>query len=44
VHGWRERHADVIALNRFFMQNGYNTVGVGKVYHNWEDPGAAPDR
>jgi arylsulfatase A-like enzyme len=40
VHNWRERHAEVTTLNQFFMENGYTTVGVGKVYHNWEGPGA----
>lgn len=43
VVGWRERHADLITLNQFFLGKGYTTVGVGKVYHNWEGPGADLD-
>jgi iduronate 2-sulfatase len=39
VYGWRDRHPDVTTLNQFFLENDYNTVGVGKIYHNWEKPG-----
>ena len=33
VTGWRERLADTVTLNQHFLNNGYNTVGLGKIYH-----------
>ena len=33
VTDWRKRHADVVTMNQHFMQNGYQTVGLGKIYH-----------
>lgn len=38
VKDWRERHADVVTLNQFFKENGYTTVGLGKIYHRWSGP------
>ena len=34
VTGWRERFPDTITLNQHFMSNGYNTIGLGKIYHD----------
>jgi arylsulfatase A-like enzyme len=30
---------DVITINRHFLANGYNTRGVGKIYHNFNSEG-----
>lgn len=42
VPNWRDRLPDVVTLNQFFFENGYETVGIGKVYHSWEEPEADP--
>lgn len=33
VNGWRERHPDLLTMNQHFGNNGFTTVGVGKIYH-----------
>ena len=38
VRNWRHRHPDVVTMNQFFLENGYKTVGTGKVYHRWQGP------
>ncbi len=43
VTNWRERWKDVITLNQHFMNSGYTTVGVGKIYHGSRGPGVDPD-
>ncbi|HBE71696.1 MAG TPA: iduronate-2-sulfatase, partial [Planctomycetaceae bacterium] len=43
VTGWRDRYPDVITLNQSFKASGYNTVGLGKVYHGSGGPGTDPD-
>jgi arylsulfatase A-like enzyme len=42
VTDWRARHADVITLNQHFKANGYNTAGLGKIYHGTGGPGVDP--
>jgi iduronate 2-sulfatase len=38
VRDWRQRHPEVVTLNQLFKQNGYATVGLGKIYHAWSGP------
>lgn len=33
VTSWRKRWAKIITLNQHFRTNGYNVVGMGKIYH-----------
>ena len=33
VKGWREKWSEVITLNQLFTDNGYTTIGIGKIYH-----------
>lgn len=42
VTDWRKRWADVVTLNQHLTDNGYTTVGLGKVYHNTNGPGVDP--
>lgn len=42
VDGWRKRHPHVLTLNQYFMNNGYNTIGLGKIYHGNSGPGVDP--
>ncbi|MFZ9937105.1 MAG: sulfatase-like hydrolase/transferase [Luteolibacter sp.] len=34
VTGWRRRHPDLLTLNRHLNANGYETIGLGKIYHD----------
>ncbi|MCA9263183.1 MAG: sulfatase [Planctomycetales bacterium] len=43
VTGWRERWPNVVTLNQHFKNNGYVTVGLGKVFHGSGGPGVDPD-
>ncbi|MEM8944028.1 MAG: sulfatase [Planctomycetota bacterium] len=42
VTGWRERHPGLLTLNQHFRANGYQTVGLGKLYHGTSGPGVDP--
>ena len=42
VDGWRKRHPHLLTLNQYFMNNGYNTIGLGKIYHGNNGPGVDP--
>ena len=33
VSEWRKRHPNLLTLNQHFKQQGYNTIGLGKIYH-----------
>ncbi|MGI9244475.1 MAG: exo-alpha-sialidase [Verrucomicrobiales bacterium] len=33
VTDWRKRHPDVVTMNQHFGDAGYQTVGLGKIYH-----------
>ncbi len=33
IEGWRERHPDLITMNQHFGAQGYQTIGLGKIYH-----------
>jgi iduronate 2-sulfatase len=41
LHVWsngthfREKNPDVVTLPQWFKENGYETRGVGKIFHNW---------
>jgi len=39
IRNWRDRHPEWVTLNQLFQDNGYITVGVGKIYHAWDGPG-----
>ena len=43
VTDWRKRHADVVTLNQHFGAGGYQTVGLGKIYHGSGGAGVDPD-
>ncbi|MFT5127059.1 MAG: iduronate 2-sulfatase, partial [Rhodothermales bacterium] len=43
VNGWRKRHPNLITMNQHFGTNGYNTIGVGKIYHDSRGPGGDRD-
>lgn len=38
VNGWRKRHDSVVTINQHFRANGFQTIGLGKVYHNTDGP------
>ena len=43
VSGWRERHPDVLTMNQHFSQQGYRTIGLGKIYHGHSGIGVDPE-
>ena len=43
VDGWRERHPHLITMNQHFRQQGFRTVGLGKIYHGTSGKGVDPD-
>ncbi len=42
VEDWRKRHPDLLTLNQHFKQQGYETIGLGKIYHGDSGPGVDP--
>lgn len=43
VDGWRERFPDLLTLQQHFGNEGYSTVGLGKIYHGASGKGVDPD-
>jgi len=43
VEGWRKRHPDLLTMNQHFVDNGYRTIGLGKIYHGTRGAGVDPD-
>ena len=43
MNDWRKRWKDIVTLNQHFVANGYNTVGLGKIYHGTRGAGVDPD-
>lgn len=39
VSGWRDRHPHLLTLNQHFGNQGYQTIGLGKIYHGHSGPG-----
>ena len=42
VKDWRKRHPSVITINQHFIEQGYNTIGIGKIYHGTAAKGSDP--
>jgi len=42
VSGWRDRHPNVLTMNQHFGQQGYQTIGLGKIYHGHSGGGVDP--
>jgi len=42
VSGWRKRHPDLLTLQQYFGSQGYNTIGLGKIYHGTAGEGVDP--
>ena len=43
VSGWRDRHPHVLTMNQHFGQQGYQTIGLGKIYHGHSGRGVDPE-
>ena len=43
VNGWRQRHPHLLTMNKHFRENGFNTIGLGKIFHGTSGPGVDPD-
>ena len=39
VEGWRTRWPNLLTMNQHFRDQGYQTVGLGKIYHGTNGPG-----
>ena len=42
VSGWRDRHPNLLTLNQHFKEQGYQTIGMGKIYHGSSGAGVDP--
>ncbi len=42
VSGWRERHPHLLTINQHFGKQGYQTIGLGKIYHGHKGAGVDP--
>jgi iduronate 2-sulfatase len=43
VEGWRTRWPNLLTMNQHFRNQGYQTVGLGKIYHGTNGPGVDLD-
>ncbi|MCP4885671.1 MAG: sulfatase-like hydrolase/transferase [Planctomycetaceae bacterium] len=39
VSGWRDRYPNLLTMNQHFGNQGYETIGLGKIYHGHSGPG-----
>ena len=39
IKDWRKRHPKLLTLNQHFSANGYQTIGLGKIYHGTSGSG-----
>jgi len=42
VDDWRKRHPDLLTMNQHFGASGYQTIGLGKIYHGTSGKGVDP--
>ena len=43
VQNWRQRHPDLLTMNQHFTNNGFRTIGLGKIYHGTSGAGVDPE-
>ncbi len=42
VDGWRDRHLNLKTMNQHFREQGFRTLGMGKIYHGHTGAGVDP--
>ena len=42
VDGWRDRHPNLKTINQHFREQGFRTLGMGKIYHGHTGAGVDP--
>ena len=42
VDGWRDRHPNLKTMNQHFREQGFRTLGMGKIYHGHTGAGVDP--
>ncbi|MEM9941011.1 MAG: sulfatase [Planctomycetota bacterium] len=42
IQAWRKRHPDLLTMNQHFKNNGFRTIGMGKIFHGTGGPDVDP--